>query len=161
MSILSEMRFVSDDIPIIDKNSNISNFSYIFSPTPLGSFERVLYYLAYKIGGANPILFRLPNLLFHFGCVFLVFLILSLISKKRLAIFAAFLFAVHPLLSESVTWISGGSYANYSFFLSLSLALISSQRSESTVLLDFSRSLCACPFHIRKGNRLVAAFRFL
>ena len=115
--------FVSDDIPIIDKNSNIGNFSYIFSPTPLGSFERAIYWLAYKIGGASPILFRAPNLLFHFGCVFLVFLILTLISRKRLAIFAAFLFAVHPLLSESVTWISGGSYAKYAFFFLLSFAL--------------------------------------
>jgi len=114
--------FVSYDIPIIDKNSNISNFSYIFSPTPLGSFERALYFLAYKIGGANPILFRFPNLIFHFGCVFLVFLILSLISRRHLAIFAAFLFAVHPLLSESVTWISGGSYIKYSFFFLLSFA---------------------------------------
>lgn len=115
--------FVSDDIPIIDKNSNIPNISYIYSSTFLGSFERALYWLAYKIGGASPILFRFPNLIFHFGCVFLVFLILSLISRKRIAIFAAFLFAVHPLLSESVTWISGGSYAKYSFFFLLSLAL--------------------------------------
>ena len=78
------------------------------------------YFLIYKIFNLNPLFFRLLNIIFHAGSVFLVYLLLTLILKPKVALFTASLFAVHPLLSESVAWISGGIYSQYSFFFLLS-----------------------------------------
>jgi len=40
-------------------------------------------------------------------------------APRRLAIIAAALFAVHPILTESVTWISGSPYSQHGFFFLL------------------------------------------
>jgi protein O-mannosyl-transferase len=108
--------FVSDDINGFLKNDNIGNFSSIFSgPThfSLGSFFQ---FFAFHIGGMHPFTFRAINIFFHIGCVVLIYLLLSLSMNKRIAVIAAALFAVHPILIESVSWISGGPYSMYAFF---------------------------------------------
>ena len=46
-----------------------------------------------------------------------------LFPATPLPIYVASVFAVHPILIESVSWISGGFYVQYSFFLLLSLFL--------------------------------------
>lgn len=113
--------FVSDDLPAFPGNPDLANFHHVTS-TMVGAALRIFYFFAYKISGLHPLLFRLPNLFFHLGAAALAFLILSLTTKKPIAIIAAALFAVHPILSESVTWISGGLYAYYSFLFLLSFA---------------------------------------
>lgn len=111
--------FVSDDIPIITKNPDIGSLKAVFSDAnaPLG---RLLYFFLYHLGGINPSIFRLSNIFFHLGATFLVFIVLSLLTKRSVAFFTAAIFAVHPIHVESVTWISGGPYARYSFFFLLS-----------------------------------------
>jgi len=113
--------FVSDDLPAFPNNPDLANFGNVTSSVA-GAAIRIFYYFAYKISGLYPLLFRLPNLLFHFGSTVLAFLILSFLTKRPVALIAAALFAVHPILSESVTWISGGIYAYYSFLFLLSFA---------------------------------------
>ncbi|MEN9328310.1 MAG: repeat-containing protein YrrB [Candidatus Parcubacteria bacterium] len=114
--------FVSDDVAGILKNQNIDNLSVIFAK-PLVSFRPMLYMLLYKIGGADPILFRTPNILFHWGTTLLVYALIKRMTNKPTALMAASLYAVHPILVESVTWISAGSYTQYTFFIMLSLWL--------------------------------------
>lgn len=111
--------FVSDDrglvlnMPIWDTSTILSN------PYPL--IRQFLYLAVYKIGGLNPALFRLSNIIFHAGVVILIYTILCIMQKPKIGILAAALFAVHPILVESVTWITAGAHVQYSFFFLLSL----------------------------------------
>lgn len=112
--------FVSDDIEGILLNKNIDNLSYIFS-LKLAFFRPLLYYVLFEIGGRDAVLFRTVNIVAHWGSTIVFYLIVSKFSEKRIGILSAVLFAVHPILVESVTWISAGSYVISAFFFLLSL----------------------------------------
>lgn len=111
--------FVSDDralvlnMPIWDTSTILSN--------PYPFIRQFLYLAVYKIDGLNPTLFRLSNIIFHLGVVILIYTILYIMQKPKIGILAAILFAVHPILVESVTWITAGAHVQYSFFFLLSL----------------------------------------
>jgi len=110
--------FVSDDIAAILKNPNIGKVSNIFTGFVGFFLQGLLYFVAYKIGELNPVYFRAINIMLHLFSTFLIFIILSLIfKKKKIAIFAAVIFAVHPILIESITWISGMPYSLSAFFI--------------------------------------------
>jgi tetratricopeptide (TPR) repeat protein len=53
----------------------------------------------------------------------IIYLLLIRLFAPKTALFAASILAVHPITTESVTWISGGPYVQYSFFFMLSLYL--------------------------------------
>jgi hypothetical protein len=114
--------FLSDDIRGIAENTQIGDLSYTVRIPPL-FFQPVLYFLIHKFFGLAPIFFRIPNIIFHMGVVFLVYLIVDLIIGKKTALIAAILAAIHPLQTEPVVWISGGVYVWYSFFVLLAFAL--------------------------------------
>ncbi len=111
--------FVSDDVNWIPKNPNIGNFKAYFQINNRPAIW-IIFYLTHLIGGLNPFFYRLPNLLFHAGNTIAIFFLLSFLLNKRVALFSSLIFAVHPILVESVTWIAGGSYAAYTFFFLLS-----------------------------------------
>lgn len=117
--------FVADDIPGILQNKDIGNFSAIFSHPLgyLGFLRDFFYYFINKIGGLNPLYYRLFNVCLHLGSTWLIFAILTRVLNPRIGLFAASLFAVHPIQSEAVTWISGGPYSQYTFFLLFSFLL--------------------------------------
>ena len=106
--------FVSDDINTIGNNPEINKISYFW---PSVSFLRALIFFGInKSFGLNPIFYRIINILFHLGSIWLIYALLSLFLKPPAPLFAASIFAVHPALSECVAWISGGTYAQYTFF---------------------------------------------
>lgn len=114
-------KFLSDDLGAIPDNKDIGNLSYALHQ-PFISLRHIMYFVIYKAFGLNPVAYRMLNIVSHIGVVFLVYFIFSLVkNKKYLAFFVASLYAVHPILVESITWISGGPYTNYTFFLLLSL----------------------------------------
>ncbi|GIV35087.1 MAG: hypothetical protein KatS3mg031_2622 [Chitinophagales bacterium] len=82
-----------------------------------------LFYLYFAVvnhfWGPDPFYFHLFSLLFHIANAFLVFYLLSMLSgKKYMALFAAFLFAVHPLQVEAVCWVAAvKTPISASFFL--------------------------------------------
>jgi tetratricopeptide (TPR) repeat protein len=112
--------FVSDDIPIIAKSETINNIQSVFE-NPYAFIRPLLLFITYRIGGLNPIYYRLINLFFHIGTTWLVYILIYLLASPIIALFTACIFAVHPIMVESVTWISGGPYPQYSFFCLLSL----------------------------------------
>ncbi|MCX6763732.1 MAG: tetratricopeptide repeat protein [Candidatus Moranbacteria bacterium] len=112
--------FVSDDIAAILRNPAIDDFKYIFGGLIRFSPQGLIHFTAYHLGGLNPAYFRTVNIILHLLSVFSIFTLLSLISKKKIAILAAIIFAVHPILIESVTWISGMPYALGGLFVLLS-----------------------------------------
>lgn len=115
--------FVSDDIYAIVENKDIGDFSKILrdSSNSIRPFSHLIYFITYKIGGLNPIFFRSMNILFHLGNLLLVYTLLSIVTKPKVAFFTSLIFAIHPILTESVTWIGGGSYPQYSLFFLISI----------------------------------------
>ena len=112
--------FVSDDIAAILNNKNLGDFGEVLS-RPLAFVRPLLYFFAYKIGGLNPLPFRMIDLLFHLGNVYLIYILVSRLLNEKVAFWTASLFAAHPVLVESVTWISGGIHGQYAFFILLAL----------------------------------------
>ena len=128
--------FVADDVPAILENENLGNFSNIYSQ-PLNFLRPLFYFIVYKTTGLNPVFYRLINITFHLGTAFALYGLIALITTPLLAILTASIFAVHPILTESITWISGGGHAQYSFFFILSffLYILFSQQKKQKLLL--------------------------
>ncbi|MFZ2024694.1 MAG: tetratricopeptide repeat protein [Microgenomates group bacterium] len=112
--------FVSDDIPGIVQQVPTWNFLTSFEWTQFIHISTFLQHCTYLLFGLAPWAFRLVNILFHIGAVWLMYLIGKRMERPTGAFVAALVFAVHPLVTESVTWISGGAYAEYTFWFLLS-----------------------------------------
>lgn len=137
--------FVADDVRAILNNKNLGNFGQVFAQ-PLKFLRPLFYFIAYKIDDLNPLPYRMVNIIFHLGTTLLVYFLIKLIASPSLAIFTAGIFAVHPILTESVTWISGGIHAQYSFFLLLSFltyVLSLSQKNQRLLILSLVSFLLA------------------
>jgi len=127
--------------PAIKSSSNLTRF--FFDPQ-LGSglhlesksyrpLLMVSFLLNYLIGGLNVFSFHIMNFLIHLLCSFLVFSVtlffLQITYGKNddkqthhqlTALFAALIFAVHPIQVESVTYITGRSSSLTALFFLLS-----------------------------------------
>jgi Tfp pilus assembly protein PilF len=106
--------FVSDDVNWILKNPNVGNFANLLK-LPDRPIIWLIFAIAHAIGGVSPIFYRLPNVLIHAGSAVAIFILLNTLINRKTAIFTSLIFAVHPILIESVTWIAGGSQAGLGF----------------------------------------------
>lgn len=101
--------------------------------------------------GKNPTGFHIVNLLFHLCNSLLVYyLALELVGdhvkKDYYALIASLTFALHPITTEAVVWISARPDLLSCFFFLLSLTLIVKHRASATpfrMFLLFSTFLCA------------------
>ncbi len=116
--------FVFDDYLLVVNRSAlpqvVSEPLLAFSPTALGyrPLRTLSYVLDYRLGGMHPWVFHLNNLIYHWIAACLVFFVtLRLVASNavasspdtalRTALFAALLWAMHPVQTEAVTYISG------------------------------------------------------
>lgn len=128
--------FLSDDFGIL-QNKNLGTLKDITSQ-PFNFVRPLFFAIAVKIGGVTPITFRIINVLLHIGAVSTLYYILKSQFNKSIAFLAGLLVAVHPIFVESVTWISGGGYVQYSFFFLLSLYLyINAQKKIIPLLISY------------------------
>lgn len=101
--------------PFIDRSSLGSEY------LPVRDFS---YMLDYKLYGLKPFGYHLTNVFFHILASILLFAILfRYLSDLRAALFGAILFAVHPIHTESVSWIAGRKDVLSLFFCMLSFYL--------------------------------------
>ncbi len=105
--------FVSDDILGTQKNPTFLDWNNL---RHLSAWPVLSNFILFQLDLTAPFFFRIINILLHFGSTCLIFVIFSILAKKNIAIFTALLFAVHPILIESVAWISGRPYSQYGFF---------------------------------------------
>jgi len=117
--------FLLDDRSIIQNNPSIQTaqplISYFLQEDGVVSGEnwegghtgyyRPLVSLSYRLDflvwGMNPKGFRLTNTVLHlFACLLLFRVVLFVIGDRIAALWAACLFAVHPAITEAVSWIS-------------------------------------------------------
>lgn len=128
--------FVSDDIAEILNNPKVGEFSFVLDHFS-GFIRPFLYFLTYHVGGLNPTSFRMINILFHLGNTWLIYALVKKLHKSKVALISSAIFAVHPILTEPVSWISGGAYVQAAFFLLLSYYLyLSSQGVRSYNILS-------------------------
>jgi protein O-mannosyl-transferase len=113
--------FVSDDKRIILNNQALLSYKIVFNESLYSIGYLFNWVVAGLFGLETPWPYRLVNILCHLGSVLSIFFIFEIIYKKRtLSFFTAALFAVHPLLIESVTWIAGSSSSHYTFLFLIS-----------------------------------------
>ncbi|MBI2599974.1 tetratricopeptide repeat protein [Candidatus Daviesbacteria bacterium] len=151
--------FLSDDLAEIVNNPNIGNLANAISTHPYGFIRPIIYWFTFQLAGLNPIAFRLGNILLHLGSIYLVFALVSYLHSKKAALFATAIFAVHPLLVESVIWVSGGGYPQYSFFFLLSfLFYILSGKKLTFYILSIVFYLFSLMSHLHMPLSLVLVY---
>ena len=123
--------FQSDDerhiyiSPLVKDLSNFTNLSQIHNRHING----LSFALNYKLGQENPFGYHLFNILIHIVSTALVFFITLLTTwkgtswgkdaAKNIALITALLFGLHPIQTETVTYISGRPGGLAGLFLSL------------------------------------------
>lgn len=116
---------LDDQFSIVNNErlKDLSNLGRIFSASffndthyyrPMVEASFWLEYQAFKF---NPFFYHLDNILLHAVNAFLVFILISMILRRKSAAFlTALLFAIHPLQSEAVVNIAGRSILLSCFF---------------------------------------------
>ena len=121
--------FVFDDIDTIVENATLRSWDNLraafttdlwafrdqshhgFVPPPLPYYRPLFTWMLtveYHLIGLWPPGWHVVNLVLHILCSILVFLLIELLcANRRLALFTSLLFAVHPIHTQSVAWISG------------------------------------------------------
>lgn len=125
-----------DDLGMINRldNSGSINFYHHFFPHSSGVYYRPLTTLTYffdrDVWGTIASFMHLENICIHLANSFLVLFLTRRLLKlyeveaENVALFATLLFALHPLATESVSWISGRTDVLAGFFLLSSFILI-------------------------------------
>ncbi|HEX3879888.1 MAG TPA: hypothetical protein VHW24_23055, partial [Bryobacteraceae bacterium] len=100
----------------------------------------VSYWLNYHFWGESPFSFHFANVVIHFVNSALVFLVLRRLLQKAgwagrkpqlASAVGALIFAIHPLQTESVSYVAGRSESLASFFLLLAYAIFLYRRQEA------------------------------
>ena len=144
--------FVSDDHGIT-AIKNLGSLQALFT-SPSHFMVGVFYTIAFKLGGYTPLFYRLSNIIFHLGTVIALLILFTLLTNNVLAFIVAALFAVHPILIESVGWISGIQYVQYGFFCVCALLA-----SEKAIIFPFLFFLYEISFgNIKKNWKYVVPF---
>lgn len=149
---------------ILSKPENISLiFKTNFFMSESGSYYRPLVSISFMIdtliGGKNPLVFHLSNLIYHIIASFLMWLLLKFFGiDKFKSLMWSLLFAVHPALVQAVVWIPGRNdsllfifVALVFFSLNYFLKINSSKRFYYLALTSFSFLLSL----LTKENSLV------
>lgn len=108
-------QFAFDDKQIIVQNHLITSLKNI--PRILGlttghiayrPIRDISYTIDYFFFGLNPVGYHLFNIFYHVVASIFAYLALALLTKNdRIALLGALLFAVHPVQTDSVTYLSG------------------------------------------------------
>lgn len=132
--------FLIDDQTGIVNNPRIHDLKGYFSKY-LSIRPGVLWEIAeafnWHISGDNPYYFHLFNVLTHTACVILLFFFCHLLFKNiALSFLSSLIFALHPIHTEAVSWISAGAYPlSTLFFLAALIFYLASWRSVFFLLL--------------------------
>ncbi|MHC4662403.1 MAG: tetratricopeptide repeat protein [Planctomycetota bacterium] len=150
--------FVFDDIKIVRDNTAIREFdvggilgrtfdvkTVEQDPTQTDPGYRPVRMLSYAIDAAIagrdalgrplPVVFHITNIFIHFLNAFLVYLLMGRIFRTRyISVIGALLFALHPVQTEAVTYISGRKDVLFTLFYLIGLlAFITYRRGGSWV----------------------------
>jgi tetratricopeptide (TPR) repeat protein len=131
--------FIFDDFALIVDNpyiKNFANFLYYFNHSvsingaldfyrPL---QTILYAIIYHIFGLNVIPYHFLNIFLQAGDAILIYILLKKIYPEKISFFVSLLWAIHPIQTEAVTYISGIADPLCLFFTLLCILLFSQRR---------------------------------
>ncbi|MBI4646257.1 MAG: tetratricopeptide repeat protein [Bacteroidia bacterium] len=119
-----------DDKNLITTNQDVQslrwqNVAKFFINQYYGHFHPLTmlsYAIDYQIGGLNPRIYHTTSFILHLLNVILVFLLfLKLTNRTDVTTIISFLFALHPIQTESVSWLGARSNLLVTFFFMASL----------------------------------------
>ena len=121
--------FILDDYTSIVKNVYIRTLSdpatlYSFAPGRFVSY--LTFAVNYQLGKLDTLSYHLTNTVFHIITSILVFVFVSELTQKKysyLALFVAFLFLVHPVQTQAVSYITQRMASLAAMFYILALIL--------------------------------------
>lgn len=100
--------FVFDDIYLVSANKQIRSLNLPLLLSSYRPIRDISYAIDFKLWGENPFGFHLSSILIHTANVLLVFALVRRLTKDRIsATLTALIFAVHPIQTDAVTYISG------------------------------------------------------
>lgn len=109
--------FVFDDIYLVQFNQRLRTLDLPLLLSSYRPLRDVSYAIDIAIWGEGPFGFHLTNMLIHAGNVLLVFALVRRLSEDLIsAVLAALIFAVHPIQTDAVTYISGRRDLLFTFF---------------------------------------------
>jgi tetratricopeptide (TPR) repeat protein len=131
-------QFLFDDNLLIQLNSYLrdwSTFPHLFTASTTegahiqGGFYRplqnILFFIAFQLGGEHPFWFHVLNVALHIANACLVFTLGRRLNFTPLPAFlASLLWALHPLHTEAVTYMSGTADPLYVFFCLTALCML-------------------------------------
>ena len=149
--------FLIDDTGGILRGERLHDLSEFFrehfqlTPGILGETGRAFIW---HIWGDNPIPYHLSNVIAQVICVILIFILCNLLFKNTaLSFFTSLIFALHPIHTEAVSWISGGPYVLAALFYLLSFIFyVKSDKS----IFNLCLSVVAFVFCFLSGNLIVS-----
>jgi tetratricopeptide (TPR) repeat protein len=119
-----------DDYEYVVHNKDITGFgaeqiSAWFSKFYIGNYHPLTicsYAIDHLFSGAQPFVYHLTNILLHTGnAIILYFFINRLQPNKTVGLFVALIFALHPVQTESVSWVAERKTLLCAFFYLLAL----------------------------------------
>ncbi|MBD3426182.1 MAG: tetratricopeptide repeat protein [Candidatus Omnitrophica bacterium] len=134
-----------------------SGFTYTNYYRPL---QMLSYAFDYRIGGLDPAVFHVTNIILHFLNSLVAFcLVQNLTGRRPVALLTGFIFAVNPLQVGSVSYISGRADLLFFLFgfLSLWSFAVFRRRKDHVYLVAAAFFLCASFF----SKEAALAFPFL
>ena len=140
--------FLWDDKVLISENETIKDWKYTkeaftthlyHGSQNASNFYRPIlklsFMLDWQLWGKNVVGWHLTNIILHTTNALLIFFLFSLILKDKIASFImAMFFAVHPLFTSAVTYISGRADPLALFFMLISFLLFTKSRYALSLL---------------------------
>jgi protein O-mannosyl-transferase len=109
--------FVFDDIYLVSVNNQIRSLNLPLLLSSYRPIRDISYAIDFALWGENPFGFHLTSILIHAANVLLVFALVRRLTKDLVtATLTALIFAVHPIQTDSVTYISGRRDVLFTFF---------------------------------------------
>jgi protein O-mannosyl-transferase len=166
-----------DDTAIILKNKDIQNFTFpgivkiffsFYIDTGYKPLTVLTWSIIYKFFGFDPIAFHSVNMFFHLLNIILVYIFIynlnsSQSSGFRIQVSAiiACLFAIHPMHTESVSWLSALCDPQYSFYYLASLIFYLKYIQRPTVLSPQSSFIMQHSAFFLNKNYLISLLLFI
>ncbi len=109
--------FVFDDIYLVSVNNQIRSLNLPLLLSSYRPIRDISYAIDFALWGENPFGFHLTSILIHAANVLLVFALIRSLTKDLVsATLTALIFAVHPIQTDAVTYISGRRDVLFTFF---------------------------------------------
>ncbi|MCL4378503.1 MAG: glycosyltransferase family 39 protein, partial [Actinobacteria bacterium] len=134
--------FLRDDLDLIVINPLIKNFRFfpVYFKTNLfysvyglpSNFYRpmqtILYAIIYHIFGLNVVPYHLLNIFLHIGNAILIYVLLRKIYPENVSFLSSLLWAIHPIQTEAITYVSGTADPLCLFWTLLTILFFSERR---------------------------------